>query len=93
MYAFVLIKEATIITNQPQKLKEFQDQERVYTFHLHDHGAAVGRDGGCQTWGRMLASGWWSAGGQEWQVVAEKQPTCAVLLLRAAPNRGETEQQ
>ena len=41
----------------------------------------------------MMASDWWFAGSQEWQLVAEKQPTSAALLLGAAPNREEIEQQ
>ena len=60
--------------------------------HLHDHGVDVGHDSGCQRWGKILASGWWSTSGQEWQLLAEKEPTRAGLLLGAAPNKGETEQ-
>jgi len=51
MYTFILIKQAKIITKQPQKLKEIQDLGTVLTSSLHDHKAEVGENAGA-CWGR-----------------------------------------
>jgi len=62
VYTFILIKQVTITTeNQPQKLKEIQDQERVHTSSSHDHGVEVELDDGCQGWGNVARGGKWPA--------------------------------